>query len=172
MADSPEEIIRFIRATLSAWLNGQERPKAMPELAARPSQGCFVSLKTRSGRLRGCIGTLTPTRSSLADELAENTLAAASRDPRFKPLTREELDDILISVDLLSPPEPIPSPEHLDPRRFGVVVRSGSQCGVLLPDLPGVNQPGQQVSICREKAGIPERVPVRLERFTVERFGE
>ena len=169
---SREDILAHVRATLTARLLGEPRTAPFPALANAPPQGCFVTLKTRSGRLRGCIGTLAPTKANLAEELAENSLAAAFKDPRFKPLKREELDDIHISVDLLSPPEPIPSHVQLDPRCYGVIVRSGSRCGVLLPNLPGVDYAEQQISICREKAHISEAEPVTLERFTVERLGE
>ena len=172
MAVSREEMLAHVRAALTARLQGRERAAPPPALASASPRGCFVSLKTRAGRLRGCIGTLAPSRDNLADELAENALAAAFKDPRFQPLEPHELGGLHISVDLLSPPEPVDTPDQLDPRRFGVIVRRGSQCGVLLPDLPGVDHPEQQIAICREKAGIPEQAPVSLERFTVERFGD
>ena len=172
MAVTTQDMLAYIRATFSTRLAG--RPAAPPPqaLADLPSQGCFVSLKTRGGTLRGCIGTLAPARGSLAEELAENAMAAALKDPRFKPVQAHELSTLVISVDLLTPPGPVEDPALLDPRKHGVVVRSGSRCGVLLPDLPGVDTLAQQVGICREKARIPADAPVALECFTVERFGE
>jgi len=141
---------------------------ALPRLS--PPQACFVSLK-KSGRLRGCIGTLAPVRASLEAEIVANTVAAGSRDPRFPPVERHEMDRIAISLDLLSPPEPVSSATELDPRRFGVIVRSGDRAGVLLPDLPGVDSVARQISICRDKANIAPDAPVALQRFTVARIG-
>ncbi len=137
----------------------------------RPSRGCFVSLK-REGHLRGCIGTILPSRLTLEEEVAENALAAATRDPRFSPLRAAELAFVHLSLDLLTPPEPIPSPAALDARRYGVLVRGGSRLGVLLPDIPGVTTPAQQIAICLEKAGLAPDADYTLQRFEVERFSE
>lgn len=146
-------------------------PFRQPDGAANPPQGCFVSLKIRD-RLRGCMGTMTATQPTLEREVAENALAAAMRDPRFKPVRMEELDRIRISIDLLTPLERVDSPEQLDPARYGVMVRSGKKKGLLLPDLPGVDSASRQIEICREKAGIDPGEEVALERFEVLRIEE
>lgn len=142
---------------------------AFPRLS--PPQACFVSLKIRL-RLRGCIGTLTPTQTSLEAEIVANALASSQRDPRFSPVGRDELERIAVSLDLLSPPEPVGSAADLDPRRYGVIVRSGGRAGVLLPDLPGVDTVERQIAICRDKADIAPDALVTLERFVVVRLGE
>lgn len=139
----------------------------------RAAQACFVSLKTRAGdRLRGCMGTLEPSHPTLEEEVVANSLAAATRDPRFAPVRTQELDGLRISIDLLSAPQPVPDTAALDPARYGLIVRAGSRCGVLLPALPGVETAERQLEICREKAGIGPREPVALQRFTVERVSE
>jgi AmmeMemoRadiSam system protein A len=135
-----------------------------------PPQACFVSLK-KGGRLRGCIGSLTPAHPSREGEIVANAVASSQRDPRFPPVREEELDLLQVSIDLLSVPEDIPSAAYLDPGRYGVIVRSGSRSGVLLPDLPGVDTAARQIAICRDKADIPPDAPVTLQRFTVERIG-
>ena len=134
---------------------------------------CFVSLKTRDGELRGCIGTIEPVKNSLAEELVANALSAATHDPRFPPVTAEELSDLCYSVDVLMPAESTTFDE-LDPRVYGVIVEDemGERRGLLLPDIPGVDTARQQVDIATRKAGIPWGVPVRLSRFKVERFRE
>lgn len=137
----------------------------------QPSQGCFVSLKVR-GRLRGCIGTLLPSREFLEEEVADNAVAAATRDYRFDALRPDELIDTTFSIDLLTPPESVQSEEALDPSIYGLIVRAGERCGVLLPDIDGVDSVAQQVNICREKAGIDPDEPVTLSRFRVERIPE
>jgi len=133
-----------------------------------PPAGVFVCLK-KQGRLRGCIGTLEPTRESLAEEIRDNAVSAGLRDPRFSPVGPEELPELTYTVDVLGRPEPVDTLEELDPRRYGVIVSSGGRRGVLLPDLEGVDTPQQQVGIALEKAGISPGDSYRLERFRVIR---
>ncbi|MFP4481259.1 MAG: AmmeMemoRadiSam system protein A [Thermovirgaceae bacterium] len=138
----------------------------------REKKACFVSLKKPDGTLRGCIGTIEPVRENLAYEIAENACAAATRDPRFPPVTRKELEEILLSVDVLSTPEPISSTGQLDPSKYGVIVTKGSLKGVLLPDLPGIGTVTEQLDIAMRKAGIMTPEHVRISRFTVDRHSE
>ncbi|MGH9966281.1 MAG: AmmeMemoRadiSam system protein A [Pyrinomonadaceae bacterium] len=134
---------------------------------------CFVSLKTLDGQLRGCIGTIEPARDTLAEELILNAINAATRDPRFAPVSVEELANLRYSVDVLSAPEPA-ALEDLDTAVYGVIVEdeSGSRRGLLLPDLEGIDTVTKQVEIAARKAGIPQGSPLRLSRFRVSRFGE
>ncbi|MDH5752725.1 MAG: AmmeMemoRadiSam system protein A [Deltaproteobacteria bacterium] len=172
MGYSGNVLLAYARQVIAGQLSGRPRPAPPEELGAAPALGCFVSLKTSRGKLRGCMGTLAPTRATLAEELAENALAAALRDPRFESLDLDELEDMRFSIDLLSAPENVSGPEELDPARYGLIVSCGSRCGVLLPDIPGVNSVERQIDICREKAGIEAAEEVGLQRFTVERFSE
>jgi len=134
---------------------------------------CFVSLKTLDGELRGCIGTIEPARDTLAEEIVANAISAAMNDPRFEPVRVDELSNLRYSVDVLFPPEKT-TLEDLDPAVFGVIVEdeSGARRGLLLPDIPGVDNAAQQVEIAARKAGIAGGEPVRLWRFKVERFRE
>lgn len=134
---------------------------------------CFVSLKTLDGELRGCIGTIEPSRGSLAEEIIANAINAATRDPRFSPVTSEELNNIRYSVDVLSTPEPS-EVDDLDPAIYGVIVEdeTGLRRGLLLPALEGINTVQQQLEIASRKAGIPPETPIRLLRFSVGRYGE
>lgn len=131
--------------------------------------GTFVSIK-KHGDLRGCIGTIGPTRGNIAEEIIHNGISAATGDPRFEPVEPEELDDLTISVDVLGEPEPIKGLGELDPRRYGVIVTKGFRRGLLLPNLEGIDTPEEQVAIARRKAGIgPDERGVELERFEVVR---
>jgi MEMO1 family protein len=134
---------------------------------------CFVSLKTLDGELRGCIGTIEPSKDTLAEELVANAVSAATHDPRFPPVTPEELSNLSYSVDVLMPAEST-TLDELDPRVFGVIVEdeSGQHRGLLLPDIKGVDEAKQQVEIASRKAGIPSGAKVKLSRFRVERFRE
>lgn len=134
----------------------------------RGEAGVFVSLH-KFGELRGCIGTTGPTEPDLARQIIRNAIYAATDDPRFEPVDPSELEDLEISVDVLSPAEPIPGPEQLDPKVYGVIVRHGYRSGLLLPDLEGIDTVEEQVEIARRKAGIGPDEPVQLFRFRVVR---
>lgn len=147
-------------------------PASSPEIL-KAQAACFVSLKTKSGDLRGCIGTIEPAKTTLGEELIANAISAATRDPRFEPVQENELPDLVYSVDILSPPEPATFTE-LDPAVYGVIVEDESRLhrGLLLPDIAGVTTAQQQVDIAARKAGIPAGTPLRLSRFRVDRFRE
>lgn len=136
------------------------------------SAGCFVCIKS-DGELRGCIGTIDPARNTLAEEIIANAISAATRDPRFQPVSDTELPKLHYSVDVLYTPEPAKF-EDLDPAEFGVIVEDeeGLRRGLLLPNIEGVETSTQQVRIAARKAGIPLHVPLRLQRFRVRRFSE
>lgn len=131
--------------------------------------GVFVSLK-KGGQLRGCIGTFMPTQPTVAQEIIRNAVSAATEDPRFPPVSLNELSALEVSVDVLGEPEKVLSTDELDPIRYGVIVKSGRRTGLLLPDLEGVNTVEYQVSIARQKAGIRQDEPVDLYRFVVTRY--
>lgn len=143
-------------------------PEGLPKALAHRRAGAFVSIH-KQGRLRGCIGTIAPTRDSLAEEIIHNAISAASRDPRFDPIRPDELPWLEINVDVLGAPEDILSEAELDVKRYGVIVRKGHRRGLLLPDLEGVDTVRQQVDIAKQKAGIGPKEKVELQRFEVVR---
>jgi AmmeMemoRadiSam system protein A len=147
-------------------------PAILPdELSARA--GCFVSIKTRAGDLRGCIGTVDPEKDTLAEEIITNAINAATRDPRFPPVRRNELPGLKYSVDVLSAPAPC-TLDDLDPKTYGVIVQdeSGFRRGLLLPNLEGIDTTAHQVEIASRKAGIAPGTPVKLFRFRADRYSE
>jgi AMMECR1 domain-containing protein len=83
---------------------------------------------------------------------------------------KDELADLEISVDVLTDPVPVKSAQELDAKKYGVIVKAGPRKGLLLPDLPGVNTPEEQIAICRKKAWIAEDEAVELFKFEVRRF--
>ena len=135
--------------------------------------GCFVSIKTRAGELRGCIGTIDPAKDTLAEEVILNAVSAATLDPRFSPIREIELPGLKYSVDVLSPPE-LTRLEDLDPRVYGVIVEdeSGARRGLLLPGLEGIDTAAQQVEIASRKAGILPGDAIRFWRFRADRYRE
>ncbi|MEM3794199.1 MAG: AmmeMemoRadiSam system protein A [Candidatus Bathyarchaeia archaeon] len=169
-------LVELARKTIEVYVReGKiiEPPKELtPEMKERA--GVFVSIH-KHGELRGCIGTIEPTQPNVAMEVIQNAISAATRDPRFPPVSPEELPDLEIKVDVLSPPEPVSGPEELDPKRYGLIIQSLKhpwKRGLLLPDLPGIETVEQQIYWTRvHKAGItdPEE-PVRMFRFEVKRY--
>ncbi|MDR2561720.1 MAG: AmmeMemoRadiSam system protein A [Holophagales bacterium] len=147
-------------------------PDSFRDAIPQKKAGVFVSIHLASGDLRGCIGTISPTCKSMADEIIQNARWACSRDNRFSPIAASELGDLKIKVDVLSEPEPIDSIDELDAKKFGVIVSAkDGRRGLLLPDLEGVESIEEQIDICRRKGGIGRNEPVSLQRFTVERHG-
>lgn len=138
-----------------------------PEMYERRA-GTFVSIH-KDGALRGCIGTILPTCSCIADEIMQNAISAGTNDPRFPMIKEDELPYLEMSVDVLDEPEPIEGPDQLDVKRYGVIVTHGRKRGLLLPNLDGVDSIEQQIDIARQKAGISEDEEYSLERFEVIR---
>ncbi len=166
-----DEYVRLAYASVEAYVSGRKTipvPEGLPEELTGRRAGAFVSIHEH-GALRGCIGTISPTRSSLAEEIIANAISACSRDPRFSPIRPDELPWLEISVDVLGEPEDIDSKDMLDVKRYGVIVTSGRKRGLLLPDLEGVDTVDQQIDIARQKAGIHKFEKYSLQRFEVIR---
>ena len=113
--------------------------KALGDDIFQTQCGVFVTLKI-SHNLRGCIGSLfglTPIRKGIK----ENAVNAAFRDPRFKPLTLDELSKVTIEVSVLSHPEPLAYEDgddliaKLRPHLDGVIIRKGSASSTFLPQV-------------------------------------
>lgn len=164
-------LVQLARKTIETYIKEDKLIAVPQELAPEMKEqaGVFVSLH-RQGQLRGCIGTFAPTTGSVAEEIIHNAIESSTKDPRFPPLTADELADLEISVDVLSQPEPVKSITELDARQYGVIVKSGWRRGLLLPDLEGVDTPEKQIAICRRKGGIGDAEPVELFRFKVRRY--
>lgn len=164
--------VRIAKASLNYLMeHGKVLPAFQEPVPAELQQpaGVFVSLK-KQGQLRGCIGTILPTQPDATSEIIQNAVSAATADPRFPRVKQQELAELEISVDILTPPEPIESLAELDPRRYGVIVRCGRRSGLLLPDLEGVDSVEEQVDIACRKAGIHPGEPLEMYRFQVIRY--
>jgi len=135
------QLLQIARNSLAAFVRHTRpyRPnlEILPETLKEPGS-TFVTLTNR-GLLRGCIGS-TEFRHPLAVDVAQNA-AAASRDPRFSPVTVGELEDVRIEVTLLQPPQALDYENEeelllkLRPGIDGVIVQWGEQRGLLLPQV-------------------------------------
>jgi MEMO1 family protein len=164
------EIVRVARATIESFVRtgSVSVPPPLTGVEYPARAGAFVSLH-RGSTLRGCIGTIGPTRDTLAEEVSANAVQAATEDPRFEPLLPDELVDLDVKVDVLHAPESC-TLDDLDPARYGVIVTSGYRRGLLLPDLEGVDDVVSQVAIAMQKAGIEQDSRCDLQRFKVDRY--
>jgi len=167
--------VELARSAIRTYLATGEVLDPPAEPGDPPPSGVFVSLHHPArpgeieGPLRGCIGTIGPREPSVRSEIARSAVSAAVADPRFPPLEPGEVDDLEVTVYLLGDPEPITGLDQLDPDRYGVIVEGpGGRRGLLLPALPGLTDPAEQVDIARRKAGISPADPVRLYRFEAE----
>ena len=179
-ADAGPTLIRLARSAIAERLDGEAgTPKQSAPWLTQPG-ATFVTL-TRDDALRGCIGSLEANRP-LALDVRENALGAAFRDPRFKPLTREEWADVAVEVSLLSALEPLPLDdeaalrERLRPGVDGLVLEFGHHRGTFLPQVwEQFPEPASFLLNLKRKAGLPpdfwER-GMRLSRYTVTKWRE
>ncbi len=171
LRSSEDPYVALARKSLEMYvMNGTmiDVPEVLPVEMAKKKAGVFVSIK-KEGQLRGCIGTTTPARHNIAEEIIHNAVSAGTQDPRFNSVQEEELESLVYSVDVLGEAEVIDTVDELDVKRYGVIVRAGRRSGLLLPDLEGIDTPDGQVSIALQKAGIKPSENFIMERFEVIR---
>jgi len=185
--------VRIALAGLSYYLEHHKHPNedsppitaiisAVESSGTSEEQGLLTHLRTRcagtfvsyhvsaSDDLRGCIGTIAATAENVLAEICRNTVCAGTEDPRFPPISLEELPGLSCKVDILGAAEPVAGFDELDVKRYGVIVSSGRRRGLLLPDLEGVDTVEYQVSIALSKAGIRKTEGYDMERFEVIRY--
>ena len=143
----------------------------------REPGACFVTLR-RSGRLRGCVGSLDATRS-LVEDVAHNAFASAFRDSRFEPLTEEEeragLD---VHLSILTPPEPLACRSEaellskLQPGIDGLILQDGPHRATFLPSVwESLTEPKKFLAELKRKAGLSEdhwSEAIRFQRYRAE----
>ncbi|RPH93624.1 MAG: AmmeMemoRadiSam system protein A [Calditrichaeota bacterium] len=132
--EDKKKLLDLARDSIGAVLQG----KSVPEMEAIPSlfmekRGVFVSLH-RGGKLRGCIGYVLP-YEPLIIAVQEMAQSAALRDPRFDPMTWEELSDCVIEISVLSPLKRIINIEEIIVGIHGLFVKKGFHSGLLLPQV-------------------------------------
>jgi len=168
----PQELARL---TVETYIKTGKLPDEPQELfgVEIKKAGAFVSIKTKTDDLRGCIGTILATKETLIQEIIQNAVSAATRDPRFSEIVEQELPFLKYSVDVLHPPERAFSIEECDPKTYGIIITSESgKQGLLLPDLQGVDTVEQQINICQHKAGMRSDEKFYLKKFKVDRYSE
>ena len=170
-------LLHWARRSIRAASEGARMPTAsdIPQQAEQ-KRGCFVSLHTLKGALRGCIGTFSE-HAPLWRQVHDMGVAAATNDPRFSPLRPDELGSCRLEISVLSPRVPA-TPEQIEVGIHGVWVARGNLSGVLLPQVPlqhGWDRETFLEHTCL-KAGLPRAAwrdgSVELCSFTAEIFAE
>ena len=135
--------------------------------------GAFVTIRQRTGELRGCIGTPRPIADNVVSEVIRNAPLAAGSDPRFSPVVPDEMINLRIEVSILTPPEPVEDISTLDALQYGVIVEDNlGRRALLLPAIPGIDTVERQLYEVRRKAGIHPDASVTVQRFEVLKFEE
>jgi AmmeMemoRadiSam system protein A len=142
----------------------------------RPS-GSFVTLRTRAGELRGCIGSIHPV-APLYQAVSGSAINAAFRDPRFYPVTADEMTELVVEISVMGPIEPVKNVDEITVGRDGLIVSNARSAGLLLPQV-ATERGWDRETFLRQtcvKAGLaPEtwsRSDCRIEKFAAEVFGE
>jgi len=133
--------------------------------------GTFVTIK-KNGDLRGCIGTYLPTKESIAEEIIQNAITAATEDYRFGPVQKQELPYLTYSIYILEKPELVKDIKELDPKKYGIIVKTLNhplKSALLLPGLDGINTVEQQILVTCQKGGIdPAKEKTVIYKFKVK----
>ncbi len=150
-----KELLRIARRTIESYLvDGCVPEFDVTEPGLLEKRGAFVSLH-RGPRLRGCIGMFESDKS-LYQTVAEMAFCAAMKDPRFSPLTEEELDELSIEISVLTPMRRVENATEVEVGRHGVLIVKGNHRGVLLPQVAtehGLEREGFLDETCL-KAGL------------------
>jgi AmmeMemoRadiSam system protein A len=175
--DARRWLLEWARRVIRAYLGGERVPDPTEQPAeVEARRPCFVSLHTRAGELRGCIGTFDDSEP-LWYAVRSMAISAATRDPRFAPMRPEEVADVVIEISALSPRVPIRA-EDVVVGQHGLWVSRRGRHGVLLPQVPepyGWDRVEFLEHTCA-KAGLPRHAwkdpETLLEAFEAEVFSE
>lgn len=172
-------LLRRARAAIAEHL-GVAAPSPPAHQSLDQRGACFVTL-TRNGELRGCIGSVRA-RRSLGEDIDDNAVAAASRDPRFRPLSADEFDAIRIEISLLSRPDLLEKPgesallEILRPGEHGLILHGGCRSATFLPQVwETLPEPASFLAELKRKAGLAADHPgnaLLFATFTVQKWSE
>ncbi|MDZ7262248.1 MAG: AmmeMemoRadiSam system protein A, partial [candidate division KSB1 bacterium] len=175
--DEKKQLLEIARTTIEHRVRGQEVPpvKVTSEIL-REKRGAFVTIN-KHGNLRGCIGYVLPYQP-LYITIQEMAEAAALRDPRFPPVTPDELDDLEIEISVLTPVREIKDINEIEVGKHGIIIEKGGYSGLLLPQVAteyGWDRITFLEHTCN-KAGLPKNAwkekGTVIKIFSADVFGE
>jgi AmmeMemoRadiSam system protein A len=171
------ELLKIARLSIEAEILKTGHPDfKISDEKLEEKRGMFVTL-TKAGRLRGCIGHVFP-RLALWEATAEVAVSAATSDPRFWPVTKDELDKISIELSVLSPLRQVKNIDEVKIGLHGLYIKRGAKAGVLLPQVAIEHEWDAKTFLeytC-QKAWLPadawKEQDTEIYVFTAEVFGE
>ncbi len=172
--DLRRSLVQLAREALEARVRGDRLPVSPANLAL-PMSGLFVTIHC-AGQLRGCLGTLDDHRP-LGESLVRLAADVSCEDPRFRPLSMDELTLVTIDLSILTPPELVVDPASIVIGRDGLIVERGRRRGLLLPQVATEHSWDAETFLAQTcvKARLPAdawRTGARVFRFQAEVFGE
>ncbi len=173
------QLLKIARSSIETALAGGklELERSGLDETLRTPAGAFVTLNNRQGDLRGCIGSIRPV-APLFEAVASNAINAAFRDPRFSPVTRDELAALHIEISVMGPVEAVGKTAEIVVGRDGLIISRGNSIGLRLPQVATEYEwdlPTFLSQTCR-KAGLPldawRHSGTIIQKFSAEVFGE
>ncbi len=156
-------LVKLARRSINEFVSNGVKIKPSRLEWLNEKRGAFVTLKSYPrGDLRGCIGFPYPTHP-LGKAVIEASISAATSDPRFYPVSPDELDRLTVEVTVLTRPVeldclPKERPEHIEVGRHGIIIVGHGMSGLLLPQVPsevGWTTPEEFLDGTCQKAGLP-----------------
>lgn len=174
-----KQLLSLARTSIESAFDGcfdAPDPASFDEPLRRPA-GAFVTLHTKSGDLRGCIGSIHAS-DALVRAVHANAISAAFRDPRFRPVRRDEMGHLQLEISVMGPVERVHSIDDVLVGRDGLIISRGRYAGLLLPQV--ATEYGWDLDTFLDqtcvKAGLGRgdwRHPdTKIEKFAAEVFGE
>ncbi len=177
--DQRRQLLRLARKSIEAVLESRAPEWSADEFddALRRPAGTFVTLRTREGELRGCIGSIRAAEP-LFKAVASSAISAAIRDPRFFPVEIHELAELELEISVMGPIEQVRNVEEIEVGRDGLIISRGRFAGLLLPQVASEYGWDRETFLDQTcvKAGLPpgswRLEEARIEKFSAEVFGE
>ena len=175
--EEKKRLLQIARQTISKHLkNGKTERKQADTAALAAPCGAFVTIHKKA-MLRGCIGTFVSDRP-LVDTVQEMAISASTKDPRFAPMSEDELGEVDLEISVLSPLRRISDPTEIEVGRHGIFITRGFYSGVLLPQV-ATEQGWDRDTFLQQtciKAGLPTDAwkdpATKIEIFEAQVFGE
>ena len=173
------QLLKLARTSIESALAGRSHEPSEDDFddALRAPAGAFVTLRTKSGDLRGCIGSIHAVQP-LYLAVIGSALSAAFRDPRFMPVRPDEMQQLEVEISVMGPIEEVHNVEEIEPGRDGLIISRGRSAGLLLPQVAteyGWDRETFLDQTCM-KAGLPPGAwrsqQARIEKFAAEVFSE
>ena len=135
-SEEKKELLTIARKTINQYVKNGETPEFKIESEILKKKcGAFVTLKSKNGSLRGCIG-LIAAQEPLFLTIRDMAIAASTQDPRFEPVTSSEIEDLEIEISVLTPMQKVNNVDEIKVGRDGLMIRKGYSSGLLLPQVP------------------------------------